>query len=422
MPIISYPQPPQKGSPSSVTLDKAELLAVSVVSQDPYFSDQNNWNKIIVFMRSANSNQNIQYIFDASESQPTAQFLATEKARDDFELVKLVINDFDGGSLTLNRNVLNEQEFDFSFALEEFFTFAISEDDTLRKIDAQGNIVWTAQAGNGAIFTRVATDNLGNSYTSEGDSFSSALKTGNIRKYDSNGNQVGIATGPQESITSLAVDDAGLVYAGFADNTVRKLDPSDNSSVWTFSNMNGQANDLALDQNGNLYAATNNSSVIKIDPSGNKVWENFQSFDVKEVIVDKDDFVYIGQSFGRLNKLDPTTGNSLLIYNDFSGSGSVIGLSIDNAGNLYAAHSSETVRKLDPSGQEVWRFEDFSNFVVRDIDIDQNGFVYAASNDASVRVLDPNGQQVSSFEFGDNKRVRDVAVEPGRIGAGFWNN
>ena len=55
-----------------------------------------------------------------------------------------------------------------------------------------------------------------------------------LRKIDSEGNEVWTFTGHTGRVVSEAVDASGNVYSGSADDTVKKLDSSGNL-IWTFT-------------------------------------------------------------------------------------------------------------------------------------------------------------------------------------------
>lgn len=110
MPIITKPAI-SKGSPASITLDKSSLAALPLVSGDSYFSVQANWNKIRVYFSAAGGQREV-LTFDATQSSPAAQFNVSARARDVFQVQKITIIDFDGGSLDIPRSALNAAEFD----------------------------------------------------------------------------------------------------------------------------------------------------------------------------------------------------------------------------------------------------------------------------------------------------------------------
>lgn len=115
MPIITKPGSIQKNVSASITLNKSVLAVNSIVAADTYFSDSSNWNQVIINYKSPIGNQKESLIFDASLASPTASFLVSLKARDTFEVQDIVITDFDGGFLKVERANLTTTDFDISF-------------------------------------------------------------------------------------------------------------------------------------------------------------------------------------------------------------------------------------------------------------------------------------------------------------------
>lgn len=112
MSIITKPSTIEKNSAASISLNKSDLALISSVVADSYFSDQNNWKNVIVYYRSSVGNQKEILKFDATLASPSTSFLVSDKARDIFEVQKIIIQDFDGGSIVIPRSELTTAEFD----------------------------------------------------------------------------------------------------------------------------------------------------------------------------------------------------------------------------------------------------------------------------------------------------------------------
>lgn len=353
MPVVTYPQNPQKAVNSDVTLDKSELAAKPVVSQDPYFSNQDNWGKIIVFMRSAVGNQNIQYIFDATESVPAAQFLASDKARDDFEVVKLVINDFDGGSLTLNRDQLEAADFDFSFILD----FILNEGFLSVSSD-------NAKFGVNDVIA-IATDSQNNVYVGGNfTSYGNEQDRDYLVKFNSQG-------ALDATFMSNAVDGAKF------NNQVLSLAVDDQDNVFVagdfvdYAGTTGRDRLIKLSSNGTI-----DSSYVSNSTDGQK----FGGFParIEKILIDSQNQLYVGGTFtsydsvadrDKLIKLNADgTLNTTFVSNAVDGAkinGDVFGLALDSNENLlvvgsFFAYAGVTDRnrliKLDSNGNLVSGF------------------------------------------------------------------
>ena len=117
MAIITKPANIQKNVPASFSLNKAELIALPIVSSNPYFSVMSNWNKVTLFYSSSVGNQKAVLTFDASQATPTSNFLVSSKARDVFQIQKILISDFDNGIFEVPRSALTVAEFDIDFSV-----------------------------------------------------------------------------------------------------------------------------------------------------------------------------------------------------------------------------------------------------------------------------------------------------------------
>jgi alpha-tubulin suppressor-like RCC1 family protein len=118
MAIITKPKV-NKNQAASFTLDKDELALVASVVGNAYFADPANWKTIRLRYESSVGGQREIVVFDATGvgSTTTGEFLVSERARDEFLVRKITIEDFDGGYHDIMRTELNEEEFDIFFNL-----------------------------------------------------------------------------------------------------------------------------------------------------------------------------------------------------------------------------------------------------------------------------------------------------------------
>jgi len=114
MAIITKPAV-SKNSAATFTLNKTELALVNSVSSNAFFSIITNWKYVRLFYQSSPGNQTEIVVFDATQATPQGQFLVSDKARDQFNIQKITIEDFDGGFLEVKRVELNTVDFDITF-------------------------------------------------------------------------------------------------------------------------------------------------------------------------------------------------------------------------------------------------------------------------------------------------------------------
>jgi hypothetical protein len=103
MPLLSIPASVSKGASQSVTLDKSALFALAAVSGDSFFSVQANVKRVIVEYNSNPGNQREYLVFDLSQESPSATFQVSSRARSSFLLERVVLEDFDEGTLVVER-------------------------------------------------------------------------------------------------------------------------------------------------------------------------------------------------------------------------------------------------------------------------------------------------------------------------------
>ena len=101
-----------KGAAATLTVDITSLAAHPTVTADAYFSDTSNWYKVAILFKSTAGNQTETAIFDATNVTPSSVFMISNKARDVFKVSAIKIYDFDGGYLLVNKQDLNEVEFE----------------------------------------------------------------------------------------------------------------------------------------------------------------------------------------------------------------------------------------------------------------------------------------------------------------------
>lgn len=298
------------------------------------------------------------------------------------------------------------------------FVYAASEDWTVRRIDALGRQSWVFEGHDDEV-AGVAVDALGNVYTASHDH--------TVRKLNLQGEQQWSFDGHTDTVFEVAVDFSGNVYTASADNTVRKLD-DDGEQQWVFDEHTDSVFDIAVDASGYVYTASQDESARKIDDEGDEVW-SFEEHDepVYGITVDVYGFVYttsLDETVRKIIELEDNQGN-LNAYEywsfdghseDFSPAG-VQDVAVDSYGNVYTAATDETARKLNEENDELWSYDDHTDWVLS-VAVDPDGYVYTASRDRTIRKLDQNGDPQQVWRFDDyNEAISEIAVDPGPSGA-----
>jgi hypothetical protein len=117
MPILTKAATPVKGTATLFTLDKTALAAVTSVAADIYFSIQAKWESVSLIYHSSVGNQHEIVKFDVTKSSPTSKFSVSARAKDVFQIKKIIIKDFDGGTFEVLRSELTTAEFDIDFSV-----------------------------------------------------------------------------------------------------------------------------------------------------------------------------------------------------------------------------------------------------------------------------------------------------------------
>jgi hypothetical protein len=144
-----------KGVGATFTLDKAELLLVPSVAGSPYYSDETNWQSVILNYVSSTGNQSESVLFDATQVTPTALFDVATSALDIFLIESITIMDFQFGTLRVPRSELTVVDFDvdmtpapsyatFSPTLKEAMFSLSNADMTIAKDNgvAPASFIW----------------------------------------------------------------------------------------------------------------------------------------------------------------------------------------------------------------------------------------------------------------------------------------
>lgn len=112
MSIISKPQVIYKGTPTTFTLFKINLLSNHIVSGNSRFSDISNWKDVYINYKSSEGNQRVNVNFDAKDNFQYGIFQVSERARNTFLLESITIVDLDGEILKIKRSDVNAEAFD----------------------------------------------------------------------------------------------------------------------------------------------------------------------------------------------------------------------------------------------------------------------------------------------------------------------
>lgn len=108
MALLTFAGSVAKGTAKSMSLSKSAIAAMASVSGDAYWSDAANISKAIV-VYGADGGQEKFLTFNFEQSSPSASLLISAKGRNAWTIKRLILIDYDGGELVLERAVLQAE-------------------------------------------------------------------------------------------------------------------------------------------------------------------------------------------------------------------------------------------------------------------------------------------------------------------------
>ena len=128
--------------------------------------------------------------------------------------------------------------------------------------------------------------------------------------------------------------------------------------------------------------------------------------------------VYFGSYDNTVRKISPS-GSQVWSYTGHTNF--VLAVAVDPSGDVYSVSYDNTVHKISPSGTQVWSYTGHTS-VVNAVAVDPSGYVYSGSNDNTVRKISPSGAHVWSYT-GHTYLVYAVAVDSsGNVYSGSLDN
>ena len=261
----------------------------------------------------------------------------------------------------------------------------------------------------------------------------------NIGSYDDTtvvgGNEYYYRIGVLRNGKELISEEKKLLAANFTlvsgsnDNTLRKIDPYGNE-IWTFSNFERQVRGVDIDNTGHIYAGSLDGTLKKLDSSGNQLWSFSNTSSIWNISIDIiNEYVYAGLSDDTVRKINTNDGTEVTSGGwPFTGhTSTVYDVAVDPNGNVYTAGNDSTVKKIDPSGNEVWSFNGHSS-TVRGVAVDfNNGYVYSGGSDYILRKVNiSDGSEVTSGGWpftGHTNRVYGIVIDSvGNVYSASWDN
>lgn len=134
--MINIPQSLLKETSLTFTLDKTDFFAAIT---DPYFSIEANVNKIVFVYKSSVGHQRKKIEFLTSQEIPSDTVVFSSKANDLFNLEKIIMIDYDNGSIAISEKIVPIEKRTLSlsqgFSNQLYFAFSGTNDADLGGFD-----------------------------------------------------------------------------------------------------------------------------------------------------------------------------------------------------------------------------------------------------------------------------------------------
>jgi DNA-binding beta-propeller fold protein YncE len=267
--------------------------------------------------------------------------------------------------------------------------------NTIEKFDTSGNGTVFSQYGGTDFPFGLAFDQAGNLYDADNGQF--------IQKFDTNGYSSRFTTTSLEDPRGMGLDSAGNLYvANYDSGNIEKFDTNGNPTTFAFPY--GVPYGLVVDKSNNVYVADSyNNQILKYAPTGSSTI--FGTDDDSGLILNNPNGLAI-DSLGNIYAINGNV-NTMSKFTP-SGNGSVFagiadfythgpGLAVDNANNIYCLTNTTEIAKFSPAGGVPSPFANdpgasYYNANAEGMDFDSAGNLYVANyyND-TVMKFDTNG-------------------------------
>lgn len=194
---------------------------------------------------------------------------------------------------------------------------------------------------------------------------------------------------------SPVLDAEGNIYFGSQDDSLYSLDPS-GTLRWNFAVQDDIDSTAVIDEHGRIFFASDAGEVVALDSQGQVLWRADLGAHVRAPLALGDDHSILVGTFGTnpaLYSLRRRNGATLWKYaltpTDSPDLGLMSGAVVDKVGNIYLGGHDDTVRCINPYGQQLWTYQ-LSADVDGPVTINSSGELYFGSDDGNLYALQGN--------------------------------
>ncbi|MCC0762240.1 hypothetical protein IR151_04425, partial [Clostridioides sp. ES-S-0006-03] len=248
-----------------------------------------------------------------------------------------------------------------------------SLDAEVTKTSSKGVKIWIFRASDRANIISLSVDSE--------DNFISGHNNGVITKISSQGTEIWKFTGHTDFVNSLCVDSQNNIISGSRDKTLKKISPQ-GKEIWKFTDHTAIVDCINIDSQNNIVSGAQDNiirkfqqnlgilitkdhqseihKVTKLDtivkevlPAPTEVWDKIQGGYVYSICIDLNNNIISGNYDRIVKKISPT-GEEIWCYKGHESG--VYSVCVDLQNNIYSCSSDITLRKISSSGAEIWRF------------------------------------------------------------------
>ena len=222
----------------------------------------------------------------------------------------------------------------------------------------------------------------------------------------------------RNDVQGLVVDDEGNIYVGGGQSSFIIKFSSDGTKIWERSPEVDSVSCLALDRSGNVYAGTGYGDILKFSPDGKELWHHNISTEkakgqINALAVDSEGNIYAGGKTGERDDLfgENAGGRDAFLVKiapdkthiwekQWGGTGDdrVYSLAVDNMNNIYVAGgttgTNEILLKYSSDGKKLWGNEgSVVNYNSMVLDDENNLYVGIGYNKNLVEKYNSDGKK-----------------------------
>ena len=242
----------------------------------------------------------------------------------------------------------------------------------LRKVNNKGEEVWNFTGHKGPVLA-VIVDNYGNVYSGADDM--------TVKKISKTGEELWSFNEFEDGVTCLTLDQSGNnIYAGCYDGSVHKINSS-GTELWNYPLHTDKVNSIAFSPTGEIYSGCKDGTICSVSPNGNIMWsKQIRNHKVVAIAVDKDGNACVaitGSAYQNEIRKYSDEGKIIWSY-DFALDGHIESIAINKNDDIYSVDSAGCLWKIDSSGNELWKTQNYPEYTLDSIAVGSNGDVFLA--------------------------------------------